>query len=106
MASLIPAFGSVTAKMTGGERRFAQRLEAKLEDDYLCWYDVSIGERTRHPDFVIFHPNRGLLVIEVKDWRFGTIQSIDKYKILNDSISGSISTPFFVHHIDLLTRHT
>lgn len=64
--------------MTSGERRFAFRLEEKLEADYLCWYDVSIGEQTKHPDFVIFHPSRGLLVLEVKDWKLDTIQSIDK----------------------------
>jgi hypothetical protein len=64
--------------MTSGERRFAFRLEEKLEADYLCWYDVSIGERTKHPDFVVFHPSRGLLVLEVKDWKLDTIQSIDK----------------------------
>ena len=29
--------------MTSGERRFAERLEAKLEDDYLLWYDVPRG---------------------------------------------------------------
>jgi hypothetical protein len=78
MATLIPAIGSCVSRMTNGEKRFAWRLEDKLEDDYLCWYDVSIGERTRHPDFVVFHPSRGLLVLEVKDWKLDTLQSIDK----------------------------
>jgi hypothetical protein len=31
-----------------------------------------------HPDFVVFHPSRGLLVLEIKDWKLDTIQSIDK----------------------------
>lgn len=78
VATLIPAIGSVVSRMMAGEKRFAERLEQKLEEDYYCWYDVSIGERTRHPDFVIFHPNRGLLVLEVKDWKLGSIQSLDK----------------------------
>lgn len=82
MATLIPALGSVLSRMTAGEKRFAERLEGKLEDDYLCWYDVSIGERTRHPDFVIFHPSRGLLVLEVKDWKLTTIQSMDKQSVV------------------------
>jgi hypothetical protein len=64
--------------MTPGERRFAQRLESKLEDDYLCWYDVPIGQSMRHPDFVVLHPKRGLLILEVKDWKLDTIQSITK----------------------------
>ena len=78
MATLIPAIGACVSRMTGGEKRFAWRLEDKLEPDYLCWYDVSIGERTRHPDFVVFHPSRGLLVLEVKDWKLDTLHSIDK----------------------------
>lgn len=78
MATLIPSIGACASRMTSGERRLASRLEDKLEDDYLCWYDVSIGDRTQHPDFVVFHPSRGLLVLEVKDWRLDTIASIDK----------------------------
>lgn len=56
MASLIPAIGTCLARMTGGERRFARRLEDKLEDDYLIWYDVPIGRANVHPDFVVFNP--------------------------------------------------
>lgn len=76
MATLIPAIGACTFD-TGGERRFAERLEAKLEDDYLCWYNVPVGPATRHPDFIILHPRRGLLVLEVKDWRRDTLITID-----------------------------
>ncbi|MES2918756.1 MAG: 3'-5' exonuclease [Pseudomonadota bacterium] len=64
--------------MTTGERRLAERLEAKLEDDYLLWYDVAVGPSGSHPDFLILHPRRGILVLEVKDWKLETIQSIDK----------------------------
>ena len=64
--------------MTGGERRLAQRFESKLEDDWLVWYDVPLGPHNVHPDFVVFNPRRGLLVLEVKDWRLDTIQSIDR----------------------------
>jgi hypothetical protein len=78
MAILIPSFSSCKSRMTPGERRFASRLEEKLEEDYLCWYDVSIGERSQHPDFIVFHPARGLLVLEVKDWRVGTVSSMTK----------------------------
>ena len=59
--------------MTSGERRLAQRLEDKLDDDYLLWYDVPIGPTQSHPDFVVMHPRRGLLVLEVKDWKPATI---------------------------------
>src|SRR5690606_2710560 len=60
-----------------GERRFASRLRRFLEDDYLIWYDVPIGPKHRHPDFLILHPARGLLVLEVKDWNLDTIFKAD-----------------------------
>ncbi len=78
MASLIPAIGTCVSRMTGGEKRLAQRLESKLEDDWLIWYDVPLGPRNVHPDFVVFNPRRGLLVLEVKDWKLDTIRDIDR----------------------------
>ena len=69
-------FAGSIARTTAGERRFAERLEALLEDDYLCWFNVPIGRRQQHPDFVLLHPRRGLLVLEVKDWKLDSIQSI------------------------------
>ena len=77
MATLIPAMGSIRWQASG-ERRFAERLLSHLEDDYLCWYDIPIGSAKLHPDFVILHPRRGILVLEVKDWKLDTIQSITK----------------------------
>jgi hypothetical protein len=35
MATLIPALGTCLHRMTAGEKRLAERLEKKLEDDYL-----------------------------------------------------------------------
>ena len=64
MARLIPARSACLSRMTSGERRFAQRLEDKLEDDYLVWYDVPVGVKQRQPDFVVLHPRRGLLVLD------------------------------------------
>ncbi len=80
MATLIPSFNSCKPKMTSGERLFAQRIEDKLEDDYLIWYDVPVGPKQRHPDFIIFHPRRGILILEVKDWRIDTLHRIDKFE--------------------------
>jgi hypothetical protein len=78
MAKLIPTLSSCLNRMQAGEKRFSERLEQKLEDDYLLWYDVPIGPRQSRPDFVVFHPRRGLLVLEVKDWKPETITSADK----------------------------
>jgi len=78
MATLIPALGACTARMTRGERRVAERLQDKLDDDYLLWYDVPVGPLQSHPDFVVMHPRRGLLILEVKDWKLATIAQADK----------------------------
>ncbi|MET0332141.1 MAG: 3'-5' exonuclease [Dyella sp.] len=77
MATLTPSLSSCKARMTSGERRFAERLEQKLEDDYLIWYDVPVGLKQRRPDFAVFHPRRGMLVLEIKDWKAETIQHAD-----------------------------
>ena len=76
MAILIPSISTCKFDTTG-ERAFANLLEAKLEEDYLCWYNVPIGRARQYPDFVILHPQRGLIILEVKDWLLDTIQSID-----------------------------
>ena len=78
MATLIPSRNSCLPRMTTGERIFSRRLEQKLEDDYLIWYDVPVGAKQSRPDFTIFHPGRGILVLELKDWKLETLQSIDK----------------------------
>jgi len=85
MARLINSLDERSRSVTPGERRFARRLEGLLEDDYLCWYDVPIGPKRLHPDFVVLHPRRGLLILEVKDWSLSALRRIDK------------------HHVDLIT---
>ena len=64
MAILIPAIGSCVSRMTPGERRLAERLEQKLDEDYLLWYYVPVGPRHLHPDFVVMHPKDSLLILE------------------------------------------
>ena len=78
MATLIPAIGSCSFETTG-ERRLAERLEQKLDDDYLLWYDVPVGPKQSHPDFEVMHPRRGILILETKDWTLETIQQISRY---------------------------
>ncbi|MDI1271954.1 3'-5' exonuclease [Polaromonas sp.] len=112
MATLIPAISSCVSRMTSGERRLAERLEQKLDDDYLLWYDVPIGPKQSHPDFVVMHPRRGVLVLEVKDWRLSTIKQADKqtWEILPDGIPKNVLNPLeqsrqYAHQvIDALQR--
>ena len=95
MATLIPAIGSCLSRMTSGERRLAERLEAKLDDDYLMWYDVPMGPKNAHPDFCVMHPRRGILVLEVKDWRLSTLLQADKQtcEILGDNGPKTVINP-------------
>ena len=90
MALLIPSLGSCTFD-SGGERRLAERLIEKLEDDYLCWYNVPLGAAVRHPDFIVFHPRRGLLILEVKDWKKGTIRAADRQSFTLATARGEVA---------------
>jgi hypothetical protein len=72
MAILIPSKSTCSFE-TRGEERLASRLEQKLDDDYLLWYDVPVGPKQSHPDFVVMHPRRGILILETKDWKLETV---------------------------------
>ena len=102
MAALIPAIGTCVSNMTGGERRLAYRLEQKLEDDWLLWYDVPLGPRNVHPDFVVFNPRRGLLVLEVKDWKLDTIRDIDRQIKLSQAPFSDPDSKFHPTHAPVL----
>lgn len=93
MATILPNINSASTKMTTGERRFGQRLEKFLEDDYLCWFDVPVGDARRYPDFIILHPGRGLLFLEVKDWKLATIQSMTHQTFTLLTNNGVVNKP-------------
>ncbi|STI63497.1 DNA helicase II [Escherichia coli] len=40
----------------------------------LFWYDIPVGRKNRHPDFVIIDPDNGLVFLEVKDWTVSTLR--------------------------------
>jgi len=77
MAILIPTIGSARFD-SRGELRLAARIREFLEENTVAWHNLPMGPRGRHPDFVIAHPANGLLVLEVKDWRFETLLSANK----------------------------
>lgn len=87
MATIIPSLSTIR-NMTSGERRLGQRLESLLEDDYTVWYDIPLGRRRRYPDFIVLHPARGLLFLEVKDWKLDTIKSMDPERVVLETTSG------------------
>jgi hypothetical protein len=80
MALFFPDIHSKNLKLTAGERRFATCLYRTLEDDYCCWINVPVGARQLRPDFIVLHPGRGILTLEVKDWKLPTIKSMDRLR--------------------------
>lgn len=72
MATLIPTLGAARFDARG-ELRLAERLKDCLEDNAWVWHNIPVGTFGRHPDFVALHPNQGIVVLEVKDWRLDTI---------------------------------
>jgi len=91
MTTLIPSLGSARFD-SRGELRLAERLKASLEDNSYIWHNLPMGPRGRHPDFVIVHPARGLLVLEVKDWRLDTIASANKSEVELVTNVGAVRT--------------
>ena len=69
MAIFPQGMTNVERRCNTGERKLFHALKRCLEDDYLIWHDVPIGPKARQPDFVILSPRRGLLLLEVKDWK-------------------------------------
>jgi len=92
MAKLINPITNRRRDVTPGERKFAKRLETLLEDDYLCWFNIPIGPARHYPDFLILHPSRGLLLLEVKDWKLETIRRIDKISAELIDSNGAVKT--------------
>ncbi len=78
--------------MTSGEKRFGRRLESLLEDDYLCWFDIPLGKKRRYPDYIILHPQRGLLFLEIKDWKLSTILDINHERVVLRTDRGEETT--------------
>ncbi|HEU5295786.1 MAG TPA: UvrD-helicase domain-containing protein [Burkholderiaceae bacterium] len=75
MAIFPQGITSIDQRCNAGERRVLHQLKRCLEDDHLVWHNVPVGSRARRPDFVILSPRRGLLLLEVKDWKRSTMLS-------------------------------
>jgi hypothetical protein len=76
MVQIIPP--AVPSRATAGEKALFQILTA-LPDDVFVYYDVQI--KHRYADFVVISPRLGVLMLEIKDWRAGSILSAN-----NDTI--------------------
>lgn len=91
MATLIPTLGSATFDARG-ELRLAESLKDCLEDNAWVWHNIPVGPFGRHPDFVVLHPNQGIVVLEVKDWRLSTIGHANSKQVELITDRGNVST--------------
>lgn len=71
----------IRERVRGGERRVFEALARQLEDDYTVWHNIPILGSSREPDFVVLHPQRGLLILEVKDWKLTTILDANPMRV-------------------------
>lgn len=86
MATLLTSLNGCPA--TSGERKVASLFDRLLDEDYLCWFDVPLGPRGQRPDFTLLHPLRGILLLEVKDWKPGTLLQLDRKQAVIQLPSG------------------
>jgi superfamily I DNA/RNA helicase len=56
----------ILERADAGEKRVLNALARQLEDDYTVWHNIPIMGSGREPDFVILHPQRGLLFPELR----------------------------------------
>lgn len=69
MATLIPGLDRDHDRVIPARRRVAQRFQTGLDDGYVVWHDLAIGPGRSRPGFILLHPNRGLLVLECREWK-------------------------------------
>jgi len=62
---------------TAGEEIFCRflRTVAKPDDRYIVWYSPDINDT--EPDFILYNPEVGLIVFEVKDWTIDQIREVN-----------------------------
>jgi hypothetical protein len=82
----------VRGRVHSGEGRVFEALARHLEDDYTVWHNIPIMGSGREPDFVILHPQRGLLILEVKDWKHQTIADANPMQVRLRTETGIVAT--------------
>ena len=98
MAELIPPSIQQLKSASSGERKVYQLLEHVFQDENaIIWHEPKA--LNRYTDFIVWLPNHGLLVIEVKDWskeRFKTLNPetfTGNFYLKNDHKTVSVQNP-------------
>lgn len=91
MALLIPEILPDDLNTTAGERTLFTQLKNVLPASVTVRFEMILGERERRPDFVAIDPNRGVLIIEVKDWSVERIEQASERQFRVRGMGGARS---------------
>ena len=75
MAIMIPNRITSEMRATKGEVKTFNALAKGLDNNWIVWYDMGIGNTEIYPDFILIHLQYGLIVLEVKDVPFKNLKS-------------------------------
>lgn len=89
MALMIPSTLEHMPDTTAGERKLFGILRRHLPDTSIVRYEVLLGERDRRPDYIVIDPDRGIAIIEIKDWGIGNITKATAHNFLVRGYGGS-----------------
>ena len=82
MAQMYPSEIQNHEKATEGEKQVHRFLReaAKPHEDFIVWYEPTLGALGTAPDFILFGKKLGLLVLEVKDWTLHQIKAYNPFE--------------------------
>lgn len=86
MAQMIPDSLRSVPRVTAGEAKLFRLLRERLPDDAIVWFNLPVGGR--HADFVVLDRRRGLVVLEVKDWRLDRIRRVTPQRVVLATADG------------------
>ena len=100
--SVIP---SVPADLTAGEKRTLERIKELYEDfEGEAFLYVQPRIRNLEPDFLLLDPDRGVCILEVKDWAKATIKRINKTNAVLSSGAKAENPAFQTHRYHKLIQ--
>ncbi|MFZ4814009.1 MAG: 3'-5' exonuclease [Phototrophicaceae bacterium] len=73
MPNFIPSAIQIEQQAATPGEKIVLNLFKVLPTDFIVRYEMVVSERNEKPDFVIFSPQRGICVVEVKDWSIDAI---------------------------------
>lgn len=74
-----------------GERAVLHQLKRCLPDDHMVWHNVPLGRKARQPDFVVLSPRQGVLILEVKHWKRGTLVQASRDSVVLNTERGQVT---------------